>query len=169
MVFFVACKGKIRSDKKELTSFILAERNGLHAEEKVRDISVQLTYKPVEGSARINSEKYSFFILSYSKKNKELLRQLEPSEYSNMLQEFSFRMASNVSLYIDNSGPVFPLSSVFQQTYGMSAANNIILAFNKSDIERGNHLKFLVKEFGLGIGDVALNISSKNINRFEKE
>jgi hypothetical protein len=179
LVSFIAisCKKKI-TNRADLIGYINDPDNGLVKTEEIGKIKAQMLYKPwqlmVQASDAKNkliSNKYSanqlknkyFFVLSLSANNKELLRQLPFSQYSETVQVLAFRMNESVEITPDKMKPVKPLECIFQQTYGMGAANNLLIVFNNKTLTNTDDLKIKIREFGLNTGDLNFKIKTKHI------
>jgi len=172
---FTSCKKKI-TNKQDLIAYISEPQNGLQKIQQIGDIKVAITYRPGQltwdkniTSKTASKEKDSlynnqlFFVLSMSAKNKELLRQLEFSKYSEMVQVLAFRMKEFVSATPDNAKSVEPLSCVFQQTYGMGSANNVLIIFDRKELLSARDLKIGIKEFGLQTGNLEFEFKTDDI------
>jgi hypothetical protein len=110
-----------------------------------------------------------YFRLSYSKSNKEVIRQLGSyDKYSDLVQVMSFEMGKYVCLYSDKKDTI-PLSDfVFDQEYGMNNANKLLLEFKKERLENSNIIDIDVREFGLGIGNTRFEFRKRDIDKVEK-
>lgn len=156
---------------KELEKYLDDPSNGLKKEWQSGDVQVKLTYLPLELlEARsgqkdfiADSLKLCFFQLSFSKSGKELLRQLDFDNYSEMLQIFAFRMSSFISLRKDKSAPLKPEDCVFQQTFGMTSANTVLVAFDASETQAKENIEIQINEFGLGLGILTFHFDPKDI------
>ncbi|MEZ2339360.1 hypothetical protein AB6735_27195 [Mucilaginibacter sp. RCC_168] len=172
----VSCKKKI-SNNADLMEYISNPENGLVKTVEINKIKAELRYKPwqlmsvnqnkIQKQATENAEiamrnKY-FFVLSLSANDKELLRQLPFNQYSEMVQVLAFRMMNYISLMPDDKKPIVPEGCLFQQTYGMAHANQLLIIFDKTKLETAKQLKIKIKEFGLRIGDLNFQINNKDI------
>ncbi len=173
--FLSSCTKTVKS-REELLLFINNPENGLLKTEQIGEIKVQSGYLPYElmlnpgkikDSVRDSTfEAYSgkyYFILSFSKHGNELLRQLDYNLYSDMVQVFSFRMSKFIYIIPDKSRPVKPRECLFQQTYGMSESNSIVLVFESAPLENADNLHLTVNEFGLGTGNISFDFRTKDI------
>jgi len=104
-----------------------------------------------------------YFVLGLSSNQKELLRQLPYAQYSEMIQVLSFRMRAYISLILDNGRTVDPMTCLFQQTYGMSGSNELLLVFDRRELESSGHLTISVKEFGLNTGNLNFEMDTNDI------
>jgi hypothetical protein len=173
-VCFASCKKKIAT-KADLISYINDSKNGLQKSQQMGEINAVLTYKPFQlmtnmqrpGSKKTDmADKFQdklFFVLSLSANNKELLKQLPFSQYSEMVQVMAFRMNSFIDVVPDNNKPVEPLDCIFQQTYGMGASNNLLIVFDKKRLMTAQNLRVHITEFGLNTGDLNFEIAMNDI------
>ncbi len=103
-------------------------------------------------------------MLSLSANHKELLRQLKFTDYSEMVQVLAFRMMEYVSAVPDNGKAVAPEDCLFQQTYGMGTANQLLIVFDRSKLEKANQIEIKIKEFGLNIGNLNYRFNIKDVD-----
>lgn len=177
LVLFDSCKKSIKS-KSELIAYVNEPKNGLQMSQQAGKVETSLTNKPWQLMAlnqqkgkSVNStqvlndlkNKY-FFVLSLSANHKELLRQIKFSDYSQMVQVMAFRMMEYVSAVPDNGKAVAPEDCLFQQTYGMGTANQLLIVFDKLKFEKAKQIEIKIKEFGLNIGNLNYRFSIKDIN-----
>lgn len=177
LVLFDSCKKSIKS-KSELVEYVNEPKNGLQMSQQVGKVETSLTYKPwqliainqqkvksVAGTSALNDLKNKyFFVLSLSANHKELLRQLKFNDYSEMVQVMAFRMMEYVSAAPDNGKAVAPEDCLFQQTYGMGTANQLLIVFDKLKFEKAKQIEIKIKEFGLNIGNLNYRFNIKDIN-----
>ena len=163
--------------KEELIDYINAPSNGLVKTKQVGKISVTLTYAPWEliaakqGFTQMESAKKRqfkdkwFFILRLSANDRELLRQLEYSQYSELVQVLSFRMDQFILLTPSDGKPIEPESCQFQQTYGIAKANSVLVVFNPGKIRASKTFIVRINEFGLNTGDLAYEFKVKDLDQ----
>jgi hypothetical protein len=177
LVSFNSCKKDIKS-KSKLIEYVNEPKNGLQMSQQVGKVETSLTYKPwqlmainqqkvksVTGTPVLNNLKNKyFFVLSLSANHKELLKQLKFSDYSEMVQVMAFRMMAYVSAVPDNGKPVAPEDCLFQQTYGMGTANQILIVFDKLKFDKAKEIDIRIKEFGLNIGNLNYRFNIKDID-----
>lgn len=182
---FVSCsEPKSVMTKEELISYINRSKNGLSAEQEVNGVKVNITYRPASlmvvqeigenEEANKNlidslTNKYSssyYFFLKFSKNGKELIRQLgDFSRYSDMVQVFSFKMGQFVNLTTPEKDTIMLSDYFFDQNYGMSDGNTILLCFDKSKLKNKNELNINVAECGLGIGNLRFSFSKEKLDK----
>lgn len=170
LLTIISCKPVIRT-KNDLIKYISDPANGLRQEKQINNITISCLYQPValhqkKINTKIEDKKTSdraCFVLSLAKDNKELLNQLNYNLYSEMVQVLSFRMPQYVSLIIEGKEPIVPLDVFFQQTYGLSNSNNVLLIFDKAQIANTDEFKIKIKEFGLDLGNLAFGYKSKDL------
>lgn len=178
-VLFQSCSPTIKS-KADLQAYLTDQDNGLTGVVQKSDVAIKMTWQPWQlianklGNQKDKSQneaspfsKNLYFILSLSKGNKELLRQLPFETYSEMVQVLSFRMQNFISAELGETS-IEPVECVFQQTYGMTEANMLLLVFNKKDVGAAENLTISLKEFGLGLGNLEFPFKLKSVNQIEK-
>jgi hypothetical protein len=178
-ICFFSCKKRI-TKQSDLIAYINDPDNGLQKTQQIGQIKAVLTYKPglitafkqqpsikTDKTNPLNFKDKLFFVLSLSTNNKEVLRQLPFSQYSEMVQVLAFRMNEFIEAIPDDGKPVEPIECLFQQTYGMGIANNVLIVFNKEKLLDANNLKIKVKEFGLNTGNLNFEIETKYIRNLQ--
>jgi hypothetical protein len=172
----ISCKKKINT-RTDLIAYLANPENGLIKTQEINQIKAELRYKPWQlmridhNQSQKQSGQYTedvlknkyFFVLNLSTNNKELLRQLPFAQYSEMLQVLSFRMMAYIDIRPDENKPIAPEDCLFQQTYGMTHSNQLLLVFDKTKLKNAKHLQIKVKEFGLGIGDLNFQMNTHDI------
>jgi len=179
-ILIFSCKqGKLNKQKlisyisysKELNQSI--EVNGIMTKAKVVPYQL-MVLQEIEGRSRKDSikigdleKKYSaqyYFSLSFSKGNKEVIRQLESFQrYSEMLQVFSFGMGKYINATDENSDTVALADYAFEQDYGMTSSNKVLLVFKKADFTKAEYINLNVEEFGLGVGNMKFVFRRRDI------
>lgn len=163
--------------KAELLNFIRDSKNGLQKEKKIGMISATLTCMPLQllTVAKKSSKKVStpfvtlfkndkqFFVWSLSANNRELLKQLDYNRYSELIQVLSFRMSEFVKLIPDKGNAIMPEICQFQQTFGISRSNNLLIVFRKKELQTSGHFTIRIAEFGLNTGTLDYDFNAKDI------
>lgn len=175
-----SCNPQVKN-KSDLYSYINDPKNELIDTINRMQVIAKITWQPwqlisnklgeIKDKRVPNSSRFSenlYFILSLSKGNKELLRQLPFEKYSQMVQVLSFRMFDFISAKPDEKEPIFPIECLFQQTYGMTNANMLLVVFKKKDLEDCRRLAISIKEFGLGIGELKFQLNASEIEQMEE-
>jgi hypothetical protein len=94
-----------------------------------------------------------YFRLSFSKDNREILKKMENfQQYSDMLQVFSFEGTRFINATTEMQDTVPLADYIFEQDYGMSNNNSMLLAFKKEDFKKATNVKINIAEFGLNTG-----------------
>jgi hypothetical protein len=169
-LFLTGCtSGSMR--REELVAFIEDADNGLRQEAQAGETRVEVCYLPTDimvcqesgeqevDTVKINGLKkkyagYYYFRASFSRNNKEVLHQPGRGfdQYSDLVQNMSFRMPAYVNLTTDSD--TIPLADfMLNRTFGFSNATEILLAFNKEKASGKESLQLNMKEFGLNIGN----------------
>jgi hypothetical protein len=168
--------------RQELTSYI--DRNkGLSQSQEVAGVNVRIKYVPYQffvlqelnnagnpDPARIRQleAKYSgqyYFRVNFSHDNKEVIRQLGSfQQYSDMLQTLSFEMGKHINASNERNDTLSLADYAFEQSYGMSAGNNILLVFKREQFEKSETININIGEFGLNIGDMRFEFRKKDIS-----
>jgi len=173
--------------KREFLKYINDPGHGLVQKTKIKDVDVQLSYEPSSlliaqelsaaphgdtSTLRSLEKKYStnyYFLLKFSKNNKELIRQLGSfSQYSDMVQVLSFQMQQFVNLTTAAHDTVEMSDYAFEQTYGMGNANTVLLAFPKEKIGKADKLDVNLAECGFGIGSLKFDFDKKDMDQIPR-
>ena len=165
------------NNRADLIAYINDPVNGIQKKDSVGKMEAVLSYRPWQMAAFNRSDlgpndksaksvlakdKWCF-VLSLSANHKELLKQLNFNQYSELVQVFAFRMSEFIKAYPDNGEPVEPLDCLYQQTYGMGIANNLLIVFDRKKLMNANSLHIQVKEFGLNTGDLNFKMNTEDI------
>jgi hypothetical protein len=175
-----SCK-KSFDTKEDFLEYIEDEDNGYSETKFINGIKINLTYKPTQlmvlqenskGSDKINDSlktKYEnsiYFILSYSKDNKEILSTINDSRerFNNVQNELTFKMHENVSLTTESRDTIPLVDYNFPRTYGMSRSTNLLFVFKRDKlIDSGSNVFFNLKDIGMNIGDLKFKFKTKII------
>jgi hypothetical protein len=173
--------------KEELISYINKKENGLKQEQEVNGIKVSLTYQP--GSLLVAREledgqgkdadlvkglesKYDsnyYFFLKFSRDNKEAIRQLGSfGRYSDMVQVLAFQMHNFINLTTPQRDTLALGDYLFDQTYGMSDGNTLLLSFSKEKVLKSSALEINIGECGFGTGSMKFILDKKDIENMPK-
>lgn len=186
LVFFISCEeghgDKI--SKTELIKYINATKHGLVQEQEVNGTKVRLSYQPssilVAGELQEGQKadttvmqelenKYKdryYFLLKFSRNGKEAIRQLGGfSRYSDMVQVLSFQMSRFVNLTTAQKDTVELSDYLFDQTYGMSDGNTLLLSFEKKKIEHSSAIEINIGECGFGTGALKFSFERADIDK----
>lgn len=166
---------------EEMRSYVLDPANGLKKTWQNGDTRIDVIYQPtdlmisrelqkgvVPDSSRIGElrRKYApnhYFLMSLTKNGRELLHQLGPNEYGDMVRILSFEMDDYV--FLTNSTDTLHLRDfILDRTYNIAPATNILFAFEKEGLPcPGGNLRFWLTEFGLGIGLTEVDFDREDI------
>ena len=167
--------------RSELQAYVANKTNNLKKEQTVDGVRVEVMYRPssllvaqeleplqVQDTSLIKNleDKYSnhyYFIIKFSKENKEAIRQLGSfGNYSSMLQVLAFNMQNHISLRVEED--IIPVADYyFDQTYGMSNGNTILVSFNKMAFNNKNKFEIYISECGLGTGDIKFSFDRRDL------
>jgi len=188
LVFLIGCGGKKENmTGDELRRYLNDKDNGLVKDELVNGIKVRLQYQPssllvqqelAQIQAKSNQvvdsleRKYSsayYFIMKLSKDGKEAIRQLGSfNRYSDMVSVLSFEMARFVNLTTPERDTI-PLSDyLFEQTYGISDGNSLLLSFKKVKLRDSKVIDINLAECGLGTGNLKFSFDKDDLEQVPK-
>ncbi|HEY4205205.1 MAG TPA: hypothetical protein VGM31_00260 [Puia sp.] len=183
MLLFCACHSREVS-KKSLVRLVEHDHK-FNQEQDVGGIKIRLQYIPYQlmvaqelqgtgdGSRIATLEnKYKgqyYFKLYLSKNNKEIIRQLGGmGPYSDMVEILSFRLGEFVNATTEKRDTVSLADYAFEQDYGLSPANTLLLAFPKKDFNASDRITVNIGELGLGIGALQFDFKKGDLNGLPK-
>lgn len=172
MMALMSCTRSIKN-KVALEKYVHDPAQGLTHDYEVNKVKVAITFLPWQiiaskthksdpASLKLLKSKY-YFVLGFSANGKELLRQLPYEQYSEMVQTLAFRMQPNVSIVTDKGKVVEAADCQFQQTYGTAKENELLLVFNRAELQDTKEMDLKIKEFGLSIGNLDYKIKAEDI------
>jgi len=162
-----------------LLKYIENPVNGLSQEQTVGDVTVKVEYQPAEvliakeigdipiqpaevSRLRRKYDNASYFILSFSKDGEEILHPKSGlSNYSNLLQVFSFGLGQYIKLTTAQGDTIPPVNYNLDRTYHMGSSTNLLVAFPK--VTNSTVLHFHIQEFGLGCGNLDFIFRQKDV------
>ncbi|MCH5718196.1 hypothetical protein [Niabella hibiscisoli] len=164
--------------KEELLEYVNDPDNGLTKEQEANGVKVKLSFYPSsllvaqEQADTIPIEKlkaryggHYYFKARFSKDGKEAIRQLgDFGKYSEMVQVLAFRMNDYVNLTTSSKDTLSMADYFFDQTYGMSDGNNLMLVFSKDQIKNANMFDINIAECGFGTGALKFSLKRKTWN-----
>jgi hypothetical protein len=170
--------------KRDLVKYINDRRHGIVQEQEVAGVRAKLSFEPscllvgqelstggkgdtgTFGQLKRKYDNNYYFLLKFSKDNKEIIRQLGSfSRYSEMVHVFSFQMHQFVNLTTIAHDTAELTDYVFEQTYGMSDGNTILLAFAKNKTGNSDEIEINIAECGLRIGNLKFRMKRRDIER----
>lgn len=161
---FFGCR-KVLKTKQEIANYIQDPNNGLRRTEKINELDLSLTYEPWQMLSNTGAplKNNVYFVFGLSKNNREVLKTLPYSLYSQIVQILAFNMSQYI-VVTSESGKVISLQDWrFLQTYGLSHENRVFIVVKKSEIPNSGALNFKIKEFGLKTGDISFKINVADI------
>jgi hypothetical protein len=185
LVLLCACSSTPKTmNQANLVRYVNDKDHGLVKEQEVNGIQLKLSYQPASLLAAKELEstqqlpqtvidsvekKYAknyYFLLKFSKDGKEAIRQLGSfSRYSDMVQVLSFQMHQFVNLTTPQKDTIPLADYLFDQTYGMSDGNTLLLCFDNQKLANKKELEINVAECGFGTGNVKFNFLQKDIDK----
>jgi hypothetical protein len=179
MLLLASCTPSTFDSSDELTKYLLEEKNGFVQHYNVGQEKLQLLYRPTDllvaqeigdgtltyshtvSDLREKYGNYVYFILTISKNDLE--SNVRETEFSEQLQNLSFRMADLVHLLTSKQDTI-PLADFhYSRTYGMGDGAKTLLAFAKQDIINSNAdwIEVVVSDIGIGYGVARFRFSKQ--------
>jgi hypothetical protein len=184
-VAIVGCKKDYDAEKTELIDYVKNEDNGFAQTKEINGVKINLTYRPTDlmvsqemsnygSEKKINLDsiknKYKrniYFVLSYSRDNKEILSTISSSreDFNAVQKTLTFDMLNKVSLINQDKDTIRIIDYNFPRTYGMSRATSLLFIFERNEIiEKSKDLLFNIQDIGLGTGDLKFKYPADLIN-----
>ncbi len=156
----------------DLKKYVLSDKSGLHQSIEVNHVKMDVIFKPCDllviqelrgASVKNDStvvvlrKKYKqqyYFILRTSSNGKEAVSaaNLSQGDFSDVLQNVSFHMGEFVSITTTKADTILLTDFVYDRTFGMSSASDILIVFDKRKTEGSDWLQINLRDFGLGTG-----------------
>lgn len=187
-VGFYSCR-PASLDKRDLLKYIDSHKS-LSPELHIGQLQAQLKYVPPtlladqelsgQSAKRTNPKEFRdsvyakyapqyYFRLQLSINGKEAIRQLGSfGRYSDMLQVLSFDMSKYIHCITSNRDTLPLKDYAFEQTFGMTDANNLLLAFDNKKIRATKHFKIIIEECGFGAGNMVFGYKTSDIMNVPK-
>jgi hypothetical protein len=165
----------------ELQSYIADEDNGLQLSAEANGTKISVTYRPTDlwvhqeisdaavdktvvDALRKKYSAYYYFIVSFSRNNKEAVHQMNSMEdYGDLVQTMSFRMSQYAVLTTAKQDTIPVSDFMMNRTYGLSSSTDVLFAFNKEKVKANDWVQINLKEFGLGLGNQRFRFITKNL------
>jgi hypothetical protein len=178
---FWCCSGSEFNSIQALNDYISDPAHDLSQTVESNGYRISLTYRPtdllvtqdvgenVHDSSAVNTlrkkyNNYYYFLLSLSRDGKEALHQVGGmSEYSELVQTLSFRMANYVTLTTASADTVPVGDFILNRTYGLSQSTDLLFVFNKEKTIGKEWVQFNLNEFGLGAGNQRFRFRTKDL------
>jgi hypothetical protein len=174
-------------NRTELVGYLRDKENGLVQEQQINATKVSLSYHPTSlmvsreigdernpSKAVIDSieKKYSknyYFLAKFSINGKEAIRQLgDFARYSDMVQVLSFQMHRFVNVTTPQRDTLPLADYFFDQTYGMSDGNTLLLCFDKEKLKNRKELEINIAECGMGTGNLKFLFNREDLDAVPK-
>jgi hypothetical protein len=177
-----ACRQATFDTKQELVAYITNIDNGLTQQKTINGVDFTVTYRPTdllvqqeltENPTREQvtqlRKKYSkniYFNLDMGIEGKEILSAKvgNKMKFTALVDQLAFDMAEKVYLLRRNKDSVPLLDHVYPRLYGMGKSTNMLLVFELDPNSiQDEPLRLVIKDLGLGTGDVAFSLDAKKI------
>jgi hypothetical protein len=185
MLFGIAgCSGsKEFSDKNKIIKYLNDEGNGYRKEITSNGVTVSIVYQPQSlfieqelsdiknpAASLVDSikNKYTnsyYFHVTFSREGKEAIRNAGGfGNYSVLLQKLAFQMHDHIQLTTSLKDTVELGDYFFDQTYGMSNGNTLLVRFDKSKIKKAETLDIHIEECGFGTGNISFRFEKNKLD-----
>jgi len=172
LIFLLSgCQPRLAT-KKEMTAYIADPDNGISITHDLKDnVKVTLAYIPqsllhLPKTKEGKTNKHCYFSFRISRNHTQLLRQLDFNQYSKMISVLSFRMQDYVTVSNGKNAVVRPIQSFYQQTFGLTNYDELMLVFESDKILSSKHFKITIDECGFGLGNLDFKYNSADIIKF---
>ncbi|PWG81345.1 hypothetical protein [Pararcticibacter amylolyticus] len=153
LLITASCTSQITT-KTGLQEYIGDKKNGLISEVNCTGgITLKMRYIPaILLDPKLDTNKGYYFLFTFSRNGKELLPQLDNDSYSEILNVLSFRMPGYISLVSQNTSLIEPEACFFQQTFGLTGGNELLIVFSQEEMKNAGRFEIKINEFGLNLG-----------------
>lgn len=170
---------------EELYAYVQDPENGLLQEKEVKDIKLQVFYKPTDflveqelgsdpqkDSALVSSlkkkyEGYAYFVLDLSTSEGNLLYK-DMNLFGERLQTLAFRMDQYVYLTTSAKDTIPVADFNFPRLYTHSPSASVLFAFDREQIRETEWIDFHLLETGFAIGNQRMRFETNKINHIPK-
>jgi len=179
IVFSFSCKRNYT--REDLIIYVNDPDNGLIKETSINDLRVSIIYKPTDlislqeiGNKKINEDSlkvfnkkynnYLFFVLSFSKDNKDLLGTMQNGKdnFNKLLLSLSFNINEYVSAFTDDKQELELIDFNYPRSFGMTNSTDILLVYKKP-LAKDSNIKFIINA-AISSSVIKFEFNAKNIN-----
>lgn len=178
----ISCSAPDYLSGSELHRYLAEEGNGLSQSVTTGPVTMKVTYRPqdllvwqeIEGvtdTAQIRSafdryQDYLYFLLQLSAGEQDALygTSRDQADFSEKLQTLSFRMAQHVHLTTSEQDTVPLADAYYSRTFGLSSSSDVLLVFNRKDIDQDEWIAINSNEFGFRTGRRTFRFAMKQLN-----
>lgn len=181
LIALAGCKDTGKFENQELLT--KNEEDGFLRQKIINDVHIDLLLKPTElmidqdlvnnnldetkrDSLKLKYKKFIYFVLSYSKDNKEILSTISSSreDFNSIQNTLTFGMKEKVALVNDKNDTIKLIDYHFPRTYGMARSTSMLFIFERDKIlEKSKEIYFNVEDIGIGIGNIKFKYPAKTI------
>ena len=181
-VIFFGCDQNSFDEKEAMLAYLKNESNGYIKSKKINEVNFELMYKPTDlfvnqeleddfSKSDVDSLKkkyngYLYFNLSISKKNREILSKAPKNrnEFSILSNQLMFEMREKVYAFTQDMDTINMVDYIYPRMYGASHSTNLLFIYPQDDkFKNSKSLNFVIKELGLGTGDIKFQFETKKI------
>lgn len=165
-----ACRPEYVKDEKALAEYVQKESSGLVQRLEDNNFKLSLAYRPTDlivaqsldedhvdstiTALRQHYNRYAYFVMSMSYAEKEALYGASGNyqAFSDNLQTLAFRLDQFLKLVTSSQDTVYLADFHYPRMYGMGAASEVLLVFEKEKIKSSDWIQIDLDETGLGHG-----------------
>ena len=175
VAFFIVCNLLLLNCKntvseKNLDKYILDSQNGLIKEQENNGIKISMVFRPeklvsFKPESKLVNTSNLYFLLRISANGQNILNINDSKRRLDLQQKLSLEI--NDYIKVQNSKMQIQELEGFNysQTSEMTPFTDILLVINKKKInyEKTEYVNFIMKELGLGIGNIELKFKKNDI------
>lgn len=178
-----ACSDLMVKTPQELEKYVQKEDNGLKKANTIGDVSLSMAYRPT--SLLINQtlsaaptpqevdslkqifEKNLYFALSLSGAGKEIetYKIANGAAFGERIQTLAFGMGQMLTIMNEKQDTLPLVDYFYQRTFGVGKSSDFLLVLDRDKVMQGKECNFLLREFGLGIGNQSFKFSTSDIDK----
>lgn len=179
-----SCSNNSFNDKELLTIFLQDKDNGYSSYKSVNEVDFNVIYRPTDllveqelgenytvrdiESLRKKYKNHIYFNISISKNNQEILSSLtnDRNSYGEMVNELAFGMEDKLNLITETRDTISMTDFIYPRLYGLGQTTTILIVYPREEVLReGDSFKIVVKDMGLGTGDVGFRFKTNLIEK----
>ena len=181
IIVFSACNRQVARDK--LIEYIADPENKCVQTSSYKDLIINAYYRPydllVYGeilSLKVKNENSIDSIINQYNSNMYFMLSLKSGEsnflqkyitnnvvYTRLVSYFNYGIQSDIQLIDNNNNKIHPTDCVFMRNYGISDVNNILLIFNKTELQNSRNFTINLNSKWNDIGTHKFHFNIKDL------
>lgn len=169
-LIIISCRNYV--SEEELKKYILNPENGLTIEKNIGALKMVLNYRPVDlvisrelksrenytkedvAELKNHYNKYSYFILTMSDNNREILTKTlsDNNLFAQSINNLAFGLDAEVRMITSEKDTVPVSDFVYPRMYGTTDNTQLMIVFPSEKIKTSDWVEIEIGDMGLGLG-----------------